>query len=139
MGMEKETTPERALGDHERVTLPADAYVMLPQIRDGKHRLLDELVDSICQHGMLQNPIATWMTPEQLADHLEFNNALHGQGVTVEQYAHQQQPNGKYCAVIGGHSRMEAALIMSAREGGDMRRVTSNLIDYDSPETFLAV
>lgn len=129
--------------------LPYSQLVILRQTRRGKNPVLDELTDSISrrkaskpneQSGLLEPPIVTKMTREQLEWHVVQLSQLWQEPISIEEYEHLVQPDRLYYVVTDGHTRMMGIGYDITKRGLDPEQigVAAMVVDFDSTASFFS-
>jgi hypothetical protein len=134
------TYERKVFGEHETIELPVASFVRLPQVRSGMNPDLPELKQSIKTRGLLNQIDAARMSEEQLVAYVDFVNRTWKTHVTLDDYAHQQQPDGHYYVVIAGHTRTEAVYqLQEEDEAGFEYAMIAKVHPISTPEEIIGL
>lgn len=132
-------TPEIVYGSYETVKLPARSYVKMSQVRSERNRVTNELKDSLLNSGLglISQLHVARMTPDGLAEYVDFVNHVWNSNTNFEQFTYQQQSDGFFYLIIDGHSRHQA--IEELEEEGKIPPaiIVSNVHNVNSPEEII--
>lgn len=137
--VELERREVRRLGEYETVWHEPDFYLSLPQIRDTRNPILDDLKDSI-RDGDLLNPIDVAILDEfSLLEYLDFINHTWKTNVQLADCLDKRQPDGTFFLVIAGHTRHQAVSELNVESDAPLYELPAKIHRITDPSEIIDI
>lgn len=127
----------KIFGEHHLRRVPLCNLITLSQTRSGPNPEHEHLVESINRIGLLNNPDAVYVGPEELQDYIDFVNKTWGSTHIIEDY--DPDAEGMYTLIIAGHSRVNAIRELAQKFGYINSLVKCKIHPASNPEDIISI